>query len=320
MEYALQFARRSEDPERQLELLALALNEASPMPKEDRAWLLRERARTLISAERWVDALDSVKAYSDEMVESEWRELGLSALCGAKRLDAAEIWLDEWRTKSGFTDQVLRLYARVYREAGRLGEMDAMLKELVRRNSSDPATRTFSIVQHLLAGMAEEAARELDGYLLRFGAERRNLRLLAGPLVEIGCERELLRVETAAAEQGLKDPAIAMGHLGLLIEQARWDEADAMLAKIRRDFPKESAVDAHRLKPLDCFFRVVRTDDAEGRSALLNGMKFPAQSVGSYQRFIKALRTAGRPEAARLLAEQGLAIYGDSRYLKAALN
>ena len=320
MEYLLQLARWGEEPEGQLELLALVLDEGGSMPREDRAWLLRERALTLISAERWADALAFVKAYSDEMEASEWRELGFNALCGARRFDEAEVWLNEWRAKSGPSPQVLRFYARAYREAGRLVEMDTMLKELVRRNPSDPATRSFSIIQRLLAGMVDDASRELDGYLLRFGADQNSLRLLARPLAEIEREPELLRIEAAAAEQGLKDPAIATGHFGLFIKQARWDEAAAMLAKIRRDFPAEAAVDAHRLKPLECFLRVARTSDAEGPSALLDAMKFPVQSLGSYQRFIKALRTAGRPEAARLLAEQGLAIYGDSRSLRAALN
>lgn len=319
MEYALQFARRSEEPERVLELLALALNDGGSTSKEDRAWLLRERALTLISAERWVDAVDFVKAYSDEMVEAERRELGLTALCGARRFDSAEVWLNEWRAKEGSTDQVLRHYARIYRESGRADEMDAALNELVRRNPSDPQPRAFSVVQRVLAGMTEEAARELDGYLLRFGADQRNLRLLAQPLVEIGCERELVRVEAAAAEQGLMDPAIATGHLGLLIKQARWAEADAMLEKIRRDFPKQVAADQYRFKPIGCLLRVIGAEEAAGRAALLEAMRFPTQSLPSYRAFIEALRAAGRRETARFLAEQGLAVYGNSRFLKAAL-
>src|SRR5690606_32050946 len=153
-------------------------------PPADRRWLVEQHIRALLAEQRGDEALEFAEKQTNEIEETVLNELRLLALLQSKRFDDAVSYAEEWRTRAKDSQQVLRLLARSYREAGRIADMSRMLAELRRLAPADPRVRVFGVVQEYLAGNDKTADAQLDDYIFRFGGSVDNFILLAEPLAE----------------------------------------------------------------------------------------------------------------------------------------
>jgi len=228
VETVIKVAAKSEDFEVWLRTCdrALALVGSNPALAGDRRWLVQEKLRALIAAERPEEAL-ALSETEGESRNSAISELRVLALLSAKKPDEALSYLQAWAERNGTkTDaQILRLQVRALREAGDFSSMSQKLEVLRQLAPTDPRPYVYGIVQRSMAGQIDEARQSLESFFLRFGSNAQYLQMLATPLAEVA-ERELLgQVIVFARQQGFELTSLRRSLVQALISRGDWEDA-----------------------------------------------------------------------------------------------
>jgi tetratricopeptide (TPR) repeat protein len=293
---------------------ALALVKDST-PPADRRWLVEQKVRALLAEQRSDDALAYAEAQSASVESATINELRTLALIQSGRLDAAATFVEGWILRSPTEAQAMRLQARVYREAGRIEDMNRVLDQLRDQNPSDSRVRAYGIVQNLLAGETRRGRELIDDYIFRFGGTPANLILLAEPLAEAKRPEELEIVLAAAAERGVRDVRLGTAQLQVAMNERSWTEAGRLIEELREQLKNDTT---GRAALLEFFGALVAaaSDPAEGaQTTLTNYMAVRQLPMSMYRQCIVILRLAGRPNTAREVVRLAQGVFPNNRFL-----
>ena len=320
LESAINLALSGEDYDLAVDLCdrALALHDIARQDLHDRCWLIEQRVRALLMAERGDDVIAYIDTQKEVLSDEYYSELRLLGLLDAGHVPEAVTFAEAWRDRAGATSQVLRMLARTYREAGRAEDMMAALLELRTQSPADPRLRVFEIIQTLLVGREEVARLQIQDYLFRFSGTPQNLVLLAEPLGEINRLPEIELVCAAAAELGIKDPALKAAQLKVLVAQKNWAEAVRVINELGTAMAAGGANQVNSLAFLRLLV-VAAADPAEGsQSSLVNYVRKLQLPMKTYRLTIDTLRAAGRPRTAKEIVVFAEGIFPQNRYLAEA--
>ena len=296
---------------------ALALVAGQPKLDEDRRWLIQEKLRALIAAERADEALVLAEA-EGESRNPAISELRVLALLAAHKPGEAVGFLQAWAERNGpkADPQILRLQVRAYREAGELAAMGQALESLRQLAPTDPRPYVYGIVQRLLAGQRDEAQKGLDSFYLRFGSTPQYLQILAAPLAEIA-ERELLEQLIAfARQQGFSLTALRHALVQALIERGNWSEASAVLADLAAVPQKDPAATAwYELMNAQVNAALDPSDGTQ--STLVSLVRGRQYSLGFYKGLIRNLQKAGRVATAREVVTFAQGVFAQNAAIEA---
>ncbi len=303
-----------------------------------RSWLAELRLRNFFDLGKPGRILEP-NDYKHDVPWALWDEFKILALVASGRTEEAALELKIWRIRaSQDLDQVLRLTARVEREAGRFDGMDRALSELVNRSPGQPAPYVYRVVQRLLAGRADLATTALEDYLLRFGAGYENLRLLAEPLAAIGKPGLPLleRVVSTASEQGLETRPFR-----LLQAQALITAGDARTAKPLLDglsfaepfggskagllsnplgsSPRQFAAWQGQRDWMLLLAESLLAPTPAAQSALLEGLRKRPLTIGGLRPVVSILRAGERLETAEAVLRWSEGPFPENRWAKSQL-
>ena len=296
---------------------ALALLAGQPSLAEDRRWLIQEKLRALIAAERAEEALALAEA-EGESRNPAISELRVLALLAAHKPAEAVGFLQAWAERNGPKPdaQILRLQVRAYREAGERAAMGQALETLRQLAPTDPRPYVYGIVQRLLAGQRDEAQKSLESFYLRFGSTPQYLQILAAPLAEIA-ERELLEQLIAfARQQGFALTALRHALVQALIGRGDWRDAAAVLAELAAVAQKDPAATAwYELMNAQVNAAL---DPSEGtQSTLVSMVRGRQYSLGFYKGLIRNLQKAGRVATAREVVTFAQGVFAQNAAIEA---
>ncbi len=184
LEFVTNLCLQGEDFDVLLEVLDTSLASSGAAVDRDCNWLIDQKCRVLMMAERHLDTLAWIDAQA-EMTEVR-HESKVVSLIELSRYDEAEQALQEWSNGSGALGGVRRLSIRLARERGNIAKMRSELTKMQDNAPLDPSPWTYGIIQEFLAGEHEMAARVMEGFLIRFDGKIENLIPAAVPLSEIG--------------------------------------------------------------------------------------------------------------------------------------
>lgn len=318
LQSAIEIAASGEDYEMVIAICdrALGLFDPARHATAERRWLVEQRIRALLSEKRADDALDYLDEHAVGIDDGVLSELRLLAILQSGRAADAVAFAEEWRARAGDRSVVLRLLARGYREAGRLGDMTAVLEKLRTSDRTDPRAQVFAMVQYFLAGKPEEGRAMLDDYIFRFGGTEANYVIAVEPLAEINRPDEVGMLIAAAAERGMRDPRLLAARLQVLVAGRRWAEATRQIADIRGVLGGGAAARAPMLDLMQ-YLVAAAADPSDGaQSSLTDFVRARQLSMQSYRQCVEVLRGAGRIETARRIVVFASGVYPKNRYLE----
>jgi len=292
--------------------LALA-TEATPAV--DRRWLAEQKVRALLSEQRSDEALTYLDTLTSGADSASLTELRSLALLQSKRIDDAVTFVEAWCLRSPQDSQVMRIQARVYREAGRIADMNKVLNALRAQNPSEPRFRAYGIVQNLLAGEDQLGRELIEDYIFRFGGTPANLILLAEPLADAKRPAELEIVLSAAAERGVTDIKLETAKLQVAMNDRNWVESRRLIGSLRTQLKNDNAGRAGLLEFFG-YLVAAAADPADGaQTTLTNFIALRQLPMSMYRQSIVLLRQAGRPQTAREVVRLGQGVFPANRYL-----
>jgi hypothetical protein len=292
--------------------LALA-TEATPAV--DRRWLAEQKVRALLSEQRSDEALTYLDTLTSGADSASLTELRSLALLQSKRIDDAVTFVEAWCLRSPQDSQVMRIQARVYREAGRIADMNKVLNALRAQNPSEPRFRAYGIVQNLLAGEDQLGRELIEDYIFRFGGTPANLILLAEPLADAKRPAELEIVLAAAAERGVTDIKLETAKLQVAMNDRNWVESRRLIGSLRTQLKNDNAGRAGLLEFFG-YLVAAAADPADGaQTTLTNFIALRQLPMSMYRQSIVLLRQAGRPQTAREVVRLGQGVFPANRYL-----
>ncbi|MCS6242935.1 MAG: hypothetical protein H2172_03625 [Opitutus sp.] len=318
VEAMIKVAAQSEDFEWWLRTCDQALAKLSNNPAlaGDRRWLIQEKLRALIAAERPAEALALAEA-EGESRNPAISELRVLALLSAHKPGEAVSFLRDWAERVGPNPdaQILRLQVRASREAGDLAAMGQALETLRQLAPTDPRPYVYGIVQRVLAGQHDEARRVLDSFFLRFGSTAQYLQMLAAPLAEIA-ERDLIeQVIVFARQQGFELTALRRSLVQSLISRGDWRDASGVLSELAATSKKDPASNAW-YELMNAQIQAA-LDPSEGTQSnlvsLVRGRQFP---LSLYKSLVGNLQRAGRLTTARELITFAQGVYPKNTVLE----
>lgn len=296
---------------------ALAKISNNPALAADHRWLIQEKLRALISAERPDEAV-ALAETEGESRNPAISELRVLALLSAHKPGEAVSFLRDWAARIGPKPdaQILRLQVRALREAGDLAAMGQALESLRQLSPIDPRPYVYGIVQRVLAGQHDEARRELDSFFLRFGSTAQYLQMLAAPLAEIA-ERDLIeQVIAFARQQGFELTTLRRALVQSLVSRGDWRDASGVLGELAATSKKDPASNAW-YELMNAQIQAA-LDPSEGTQSnlvsLVRGRQFP---LGLYKNLVGNLQRAGRLTTARELITFAQGVYPKNTGLEA---
>ena len=288
---------------------ALALLKNKPGFEDDHRWLIQQKLTALLAADRTTEALALAEA-EGETGNPQISEFRVLALLKEKKTTEALKFLNAWQKRIGGREdqQITRLKARAYREAGAFPSMDRALDELRGMTPTDPRPYVYGIVQRLLAGRRADADAAYESYMFRFGSTQQYLLLLAAPLAEIA-ERPLLeKLADYAAQQGFELEPFRRFLVQALMAKGDWSDAAAVMAKIAAAPKKtEAAAPWYELMTAEIQAALDSSEAAQSNLVVLvRGRQF---ALTLYKDMITNMRRAGRPATAREVVTYAQGVY-----------
>ncbi|MCW5550394.1 MAG: hypothetical protein KIT44_15635 [Opitutaceae bacterium] len=257
------------------------------LSEAEQDWLRQQLLTAMLAAGRVDEALARLDARPDD---TRLHELRVLALLRAGRPAAAADFLAAWSERRGATPQIQRLQVRVYREAGRLEEMESALAALRRQTPADPSPYAYTIVQRAMAGDEAGAREGLDDYFLRFGANLRASQLLAAPLAEIAAGPLLEHLITLQAAQGHDIRPTLLQLAQVQIRGQDWTGAMVSVRRARALKPDEPLPSQELFELL----LATLTDPAQGeRLRLLELLARRPMPLAGYLSLMESLGEAG---------------------------
>lgn len=289
----------------------------SPAPAflEER-WLSERQFAALLAAGQAAAALALAESEPPGETVTERRIVALLALHRAD--DAATFLAQQHHQPRPNLELLARLEARVFREAGRLSEMERALATLRALSPAHPAPLVYGIVQRALAREHEAAARVFDDYLFRFGGSVENLLLLAQPLAEIGDVALLERCAAAAAERGQGPQPFDALRLSAALHQGAWSKAAAALARVAATpAPPAGTYAALQRQWLHQLLDAAHSPAVAAQDSLLQTLRFHPWDARTYRTTVAVLRRADRLATAHRAATEMAAAFPASTWAQA---
>jgi tetratricopeptide (TPR) repeat protein len=319
LESAISVVGAGEDYELVINICEKALALATDStPVADRRWLVEQKLRALLAEQRSDEALTYLDTLTGETDSANLSELRALALLQSKRIDEAVTYSEAWSRRSPDNAQALRIQARVYREAGRMADMNKVLNFLREQNPAEPRIRAYGIVQNLLAGEEQRGRELIEDYIFRFGGTPANLILLAEPLADAKRPAELEIVLAAAAERGVTDIKLETAKLQVAMNERDWVESRHLIEGLRIQLKNDTT---GRAGLLEFFGNLVAAaaDPADGaQTNLTNYIALRQLPMSMYRQSIVLLRQAGRPQTAREVVRLAQGVFPSNRYLVTA--
>ena len=233
-----------EDFDLALQALEAGLTQTSAVAQREHQWMVEQKTRVLMVAERYEEALawvDAQPSMSDVMHESR-----AVALLSLQRFDEARAALGAWSDEAtgAAASGALRIGVRLARETGDLVEMRALLKRIQERSPTDPNAWIYAVVQEWLAGEAAAAAAAQDTVFMRFETLPGIMLRMAQPLVEVEAWPLFDRLVERVRLLGLDDQAWADLQIHAAMKRQRYDAALRILASMPQ--PDESTLVGQR--------------------------------------------------------------------------
>lgn len=287
------------------------------MTKPDVRWLAGQRVTIYLRAERWAEALAAADAMGGyDRLRGEGQVL---ALVGLGRHDDAVRFLAEWARAGGVDAVQLELRARVLAEAGRLGELKAVLRELRDLSRMAPQPLIIAVRESVRAGDREAAEAWFEEFRLQFGVVGNALLAMGRELASVR-ERVLLeRCIAVMAEHGRPNRALQLSYFQVLVERGELDALAAAAADLKAATPEGATPFEHALAEWAGVYATALIQPADaaqsGLSAFVRGRSLPMALLKSMH---GPLMKAGRFVAAEAVAASALILYPDSQFLTTA--
>lgn len=274
---------------------ALALD--SGAVSRDREWLIDQKCRILMVAERYEEALDWIA--QQERITELRHESRTVALMELQRHDEARESLATWEQGSGILGGVRRLKVRLEREVGDVMAMRATLAEMRNRAATNPQPWVYSIVQEQLAGETEAAEAAMDQFLMRFGLRSQHVVLAAQPLKQIEAWVLFDRLLAFAADHQFDDARLMRLKIEAAMDREDYDTAAEQMQLYRqRQTSTPSSRELAWYQIMEVWIRHLDLgDDASGQLLISRFQEIPFElAFGS--NVAARLEEAGRDEIA----------------------
>jgi tetratricopeptide (TPR) repeat protein len=316
MENALQLAAEGEDFDFWLEACEMSLKGTDNRPDLAalRLWTTQRKITGLTEAGQFTEAVRLADASGADTNES-FAELKVLALLKNGEADNAAKFTETWRHKNGPSLRILPLQARALREAGRREDMERMLSEWCRLDSTNPTPYINWVACRASLNDKEGAQNALDTFFLRFNSYPEYLIKLSETLVPLG-ESDLSRQCVAQAEsQGFATYTLKQLLMESCITEGNLTEAQEILDQLA---PLHEPND-----PLIGYWvlmtRLVAAslDPSTGvQSNLLAKVQEQRLSMLAYRRLITVLRSANKNATALDITRLALSNYPNSTALQ----
>lgn len=272
---------------------------------------------TLLRLDRHDEAAQTGRRIHPENSPARFRLEITVALAAGDPAGAAD-WADRWRALNPDSTEMLTRAADVYRQAGRLADMQACIDRLRKLAPVRPAHVSLNIVQNLRAGRPEAARTALEDGLFRFGSDARVLATWARDIAETGDDDMLVRLEEFMREQGQSVNPARFARLMALIRSRDWVTAREVVARVREREDLLPPVDRPRLDVVTGL--VMACADAGGgyQQVFLAAYQRNPFGLEFTREMIEALLAADRAETAGRLVTLALGPYPESRSLNEA--
>lgn len=201
--------------------------------ERDRDWLVDQKCRVLMMAQRYEEALDWINGAS-RMTEIRFESKAV-ALIELDRFDEAREILAKWGEGSGVMGGVQRISVRLEREAGDVAAMREALREMVERNPLDPSPRVYAVVQEYLIGEQTAAREALTAYLMRFDSKARDYELAASPLLEIEAWDLFDQLMDHARARGIESASLDRTLFAVQLQRGNFEAAQTLVTKLREE-------------------------------------------------------------------------------------
>lgn len=290
-------ATAADDHARIVEVAARFLAPGAPAgAKGDERWFRERKFAALLALGRHEEALALGRGTGMTPLGVEQQVLALLELKRAG--EALTMLTDAAAVAAAEPALVARLKVRVWREAGRMAEMDAALAQLRALGPADPSPLVYAVVQRMLAGQAAAAEAALEDFVFRFGGNAEHLVLLAEPLAELNAESLLVRILAAARERG--HPLARLQSLLLQVQAMRgdWGAAGRTLAGIAVP-PREPLAATLWREWMARLIEAGRTQSDAAQLALLDFLRTRPWPVAVFRQTVTALKSGGREAAVR---------------------
>lgn len=296
MQLVLSSALLGEDFEKALQLVDSCLAQSGTVVDRDREWLVDQKCRVLMIAERHEEALAWVEEQSDM---SEVRhESKVVALIELGRFPEARSALKSWEQGSGTLGGARRLAVRLAREEGDVTAMREALEEMREMAPLDPQPRVYAIIQEYLAGEENVALDALSGYLMRFGSKAADYELAADPLRQIEAWPLFDKLLEHARERGIGSDSLTRIRLGADVVRGEYEEAQTTMVEIRQANTDADPTHLHWLDMTEHWVAHLRSGDDATRDQLIAFLRNASFAIPVLKEVATSLAEADREVAA----------------------
>ncbi len=312
MENLLQLAADGEDFVFWLEACETSLKQSENRPDmaSFRLWIIQKKIAGLTEAGRLTEAVKLAEASGADSSET-FAELKILALLKNQQADIAANFAETWRHKNGPSPRLLPLQAQALREAGRREDLDVMLSEWRRLDSTSPTPYINGVTNLAALKNKEGAQTALDAFFLRFNSYPDYIIKLSEALVPLG-ESNLSKQCVAQAEaQGFATYTLKQLLMEAYISQGKLMAAQAVLDELAS---LHAAND-----PLAGYWVLMTRLVAAGldpaaavQSNLIAKVQEQRLSMVAYRRLISVLRAADRNATALEISRLALVHYPNS--------
>lgn len=292
----LSAALAGESYERALGALDDSLQQSGRAVARDRAWLVDQKCRVLMAAERYEDALAWIA--EEEQMSEVRHESKVVALIELGRYAEAHEAMADWAQGSGSLGGVRRIAVRLAREENDLALMRATLTEIRERAPLEAPAWVYGIVQEHMFGEYAAAAEAMAVYLMRFDSKAQNYVLAARPLKEIEAWELFDDLVEHATLRGIKSMPLEMLRLDAAILRGHYDEARGLLDGIRQGSAELAPRVAKMLELMSPLIEHLAQGLDGSRERLIESLQLAPVSLAFLRSSADRLETQGREVAA----------------------
>ncbi|GAB5559599.1 MAG: hypothetical protein SynsKO_12460 [Synoicihabitans sp.] len=308
MELLVKLCMQGEAIDPLLGALDQSIAHTSPAAVRDRDWLIDQKCRVLMLANRHADTL----AWVDEqegMTEVR-HESRVVALIELGQFDEAKEALTAWAKGSGALGGVRRLEVRLARERGDLAAMREALAQMRDSSPTLPEPWIYSIVQEFLAGEPEAANEAMSRYLLRFDGNVDSLVATAVPLQQIRAWELLDRLLAHIDSKGIQNSDIERVRIEAAIKRKRYARAAELIAELETLISEPTAGDQRWFEVVEAWTADLQTGSKATREALITTLRNHPVNLSFLRDIATESENLGRENTALAIWDLASALFG----------
>ncbi|MDB4385589.1 hypothetical protein N9Z12_06045, partial [Opitutaceae bacterium] len=308
MQLVMQTSLAAKNYDLALEVLETSLTHSGGAVERERDWLVDQKCRVLMMAQRYEDALEWIDGVS-RMTEIRFESKAV-ALIESGQFDEARDVLAKWGEGSGVMGGVQRILVRLEREAGDVAAMRVALAEMAERNPLDPSPRIYAVVQEYLVGEKATAREALTAYLMRFDSQAQHYELAAGPFLEIEARDLFDQLMDHARDRGIESDSLNRTLLAFHLQQGNFEAAQTLVAHLREQNNDTSGQLTLWINVMEPWVNQLKEGDSRSREELITALK-ASSAIGLtlLEDVANRLDEAERTEAALGVWEIALSSY-----------